>query len=160
MRRVLLLFVLCSTSRAQTAEMVQLADRWAAHFGVERELVHAVIEAESAWNPTVVSSAGAVGLMQLMPATAATFGVRDRFDIAENIRGGVAYLAWLRDRCAGDLRLIVASYNAGLSRVRQLRLEFRSAAVHQYVERVAFLYRRNRWISFLRTFQSQGQENR
>lgn len=160
MRLILQLLALCGALNAQTSEMVQVADHWADHFGVERELVHAVIEAESAWNSSAVSIAGAAGLMQLMPATAAHFGVRDRFDIAENIRGGVAYLAWLRDQCAGNLRLIIASYNAGFSRVRKLGLEFRSVAVQAYVERVAFLYRRNRWVRLLRESQSQQQENR
>jgi soluble lytic murein transglycosylase-like protein len=69
--------------------MVETANHWADHFGIEKELVHAVIEAESAWKPTAVSHAGAAGLMQLMPATAATFEVRNRFDVTENIRGGV-----------------------------------------------------------------------
>ncbi len=160
MSRTLLLLSLCITVDAQTPELVQLADWWAVHFGVENELVHAVIEAESAWNPNAVSAAGAAGLMQLMPATAATFGVSNRFDVAENIRGGVAYLAWLRDECDGDLRLIIASYNAGFARVRRLGLKFQSVAVHSYVERVAFLYRRNRWISLLRLSQPSQQEHR
>jgi soluble lytic murein transglycosylase-like protein len=160
MSRTLLLLYLCITVDAQTPEMVQLADSWAVHFGIEKELVHAVIEAESAWNPNAVSAVGAAGLMQLMPATAATFGVSNRFDAAENIRGGVAYLAWLRDECDGDLRLIIASYNAGFARVRRLGLKFQSVAVRSYVERVAFLYRRNRWISLLRLSQPPQQEHR
>lgn len=155
MKPLLLLPFLSGALSAQAPEIVETANRWADHFGIEKELVHAVIEAESAWKPTAVSQAGAAGLMQLMPATAATFGVRNRFDATENIRGGVAYLAWLRDQCSGDLRLIIASYNAGLSRVRRLGLDFRSATVQAYVERVAFLYRRNRWISVLRASQSQ-----
>ena len=157
MKSLLLLLLLSGALSAQPAEIVETANRWANHFGIEKELVHAVIEAESAWRPTAISPAGAAGLMQLMPATAATFGVRNRFDVTENIRGGVAYLAWLRDQCSGDLRLIIASYNAGPSRVRRLG---RSASVQAYVERVAFLYRRNRWISVLRASQSQEQENR
>ena len=72
---------------------------WASHysiaFGVPFEFVQAIIDVESAWQPNVVSPKGAVGLMQLMPPTAATFGVTNRFRIEENIRGGVAYLAYL-----------------------------------------------------------------
>ena len=149
MNRLLLLIWIGTALNAQTPELVRIADHWAEHFGIEKELVHAVIEAESAWNPTAVSEAGAAGLMQLMPATALTFGVTNRFDASENIRGGVAYLAWLRDQCAEDLRLMIASYNAGWSRVQKQGLEFRSEPVRAYVERIAFLYRRNRWISLL-----------
>ena len=61
------------------------------------ELVHAIIEVESAWHPRAVSNKGAAGLMQLMPATAVTFGVTNRFEIEQNIRGGVAYLARLTE---------------------------------------------------------------
>lgn len=129
----------------QSAEAVHWANHWADRYGVERELVEAVIEAESAWNPRAVSRAGAAGLMQLMPATAATFGVRNRFDVEQNIRGGVAYLAWLSRRCHGDRRLILGSYNAGENRVLPRGLNYRSRDVYSYVRRVAYLYRRNRW---------------
>ena len=112
--------------------------------------MYAVIEAESAWNPHAISTAGAVGLMQLMPETAATFGVRNRFDTRENIRGGVAYLVWLRKHCGEDRRLILASYNAGPKRVLAQRLRYSSAEVNEYVRRVAHLYRRNRWETILR----------
>jgi len=70
------------------------ADYYAHEFGVPAELVAAVIDVESAWQPAVVSPKGAAGLMQLMPATAYRFGVTNRFRIEENIRGGVAYLAY------------------------------------------------------------------
>jgi soluble lytic murein transglycosylase-like protein len=134
----------------QTPELRQWAAHWADRYGVERELVCAVIEAESGWNARAVSSAGAAGLMQLMPDTAAAFGVRDRFDPAENIRGGVAYLAWLRDRYGGDRRLMVAAYNAGHGRVLRNGLNYASREVHSYVTRVAYLYRRNRWATLIR----------
>jgi soluble lytic murein transglycosylase-like protein len=73
------------------------------------------------------------------------FCVENRFDIAENIRGGVAYLAWLKDHCGADWRLILASYNAGHRRVLRKGLNYSSAEVHGYVKHVAQLYRRNRW---------------
>lgn len=129
----------------QSIDAVRWANHWADRYGVERELVYAVIEAESAWNPKAVSRGGAAGLMQLMPATAAAFGVRNRFDVEQNIRGGVAYLAWLNRRCRGDRRLILASYNAGENRVLPRGLNYRSQEVYSYVRRVAYLYRRNRW---------------
>ncbi len=120
------------------------ADHFADAYGLQRELVYAVIEAESAWNPRAVSEAGAAGLMQLMPETAVALRVRNRFDAADNIRGGVAYLAWLMNYFGGDVRLAVASYNAGHGRILRAGLQYRSAEVHSYVSRVAALYRRNR----------------
>jgi len=75
---------------------------------------------------------------------AAAFRVRNRFDVAENIRGGVAYLAWLMDYFGGDMRLAVAGYNVGYRRILLHGLRYRSAEVHGYVRRVADLYWRNR----------------
>lgn len=80
---------------------------------VEEALVRAVIHAESAYNPRAVSPKGATGLMQLMPATARRYGVRDRFDPTENVQGGVAYLRDLLRMFNHNLRLAVAAYNAG-----------------------------------------------
>lgn len=85
----------------------------AREFGVEEAVVRAVIHAESAFNPTALSRAGAQGLMQLMPATARRFGVSDAYDASQNIRGGVQYLSWLLRRFNGDLTLAAAGYNAG-----------------------------------------------
>lgn len=114
---------------------------YASMFEVPVELVDAIIQAESGWNPYAISSKGAVGLMQLMPATAVRFGVKDRFDITENIRGGVAYLAWLMRLFRGDLRLVVAAYQAGESRVLSRGLGYSCPEVFYYVNRVAHLYR-------------------
>ena len=80
---------------------------------VSPALVLAVIGIESAGRPDAVSSAGAVGLMQLIPATAERFGVRDATDPVQNIKGGVAYLDWLLDRFDNDPVLVLAAYNAG-----------------------------------------------
>ena len=85
---------------------------------VSPALVLALISVESAGNGDAVSSAGAQGLMQLMPATAARFGVTDRADPVENIKGGVAYLAWLMDHFDNDPILVLAGYNAGEGAVR------------------------------------------
>ncbi|WP_449467221.1 lytic transglycosylase domain-containing protein [Stenotrophomonas humi] len=85
----------------------------AREFGVEEAVVRAIIHAESAFNPTALSRAGAQGLMQLMPATARRFGVTDAYDSGQNIRGGVKYLSWLLRRFNGDLTLAAAGYNAG-----------------------------------------------
>jgi len=119
---------------------VRCAAYYASAFGVPVELVDAVIQVESAWNPYAVSNKGAAGLMQLMPATAARFGVRNRFDIEDNIRGGVAYLAWLIRLFRGDLRLVVAAYNAGVSPILLRGLAYSSPEVFTYVTRVAQVY--------------------
>lgn len=86
---------------------------------VSPALVLAVISVESAGRETAVSSAGAQGLMQLMPATAARFGVTESFDPAQNIRGGVAYLDWLLTHFGNDPLLALAGYNAGEGNVRR-----------------------------------------
>ncbi len=85
----------------------------AARYRLDPVLIRAVILTESAFNATAVSSAGALGLMQLMPAVAAELGVRNAFDPRENIMGGVRYLRQLLEAHDGDLALALASYNAG-----------------------------------------------
>ena len=81
--------------------------------GVEGELVHAIIWAESSYNPNAVSPAGAAGLMQLMPETARSYGVRNVFDPAENIQAGVKIMRQLLAKFDGDPELALAAYNAG-----------------------------------------------
>jgi hypothetical protein len=117
-----------------------IADRWhadilrhTANTRVSPALVLAVIAVESAGQVDAVSSAGAGGLMQLMPDTAARFGVTDRMDPGQNIRGGVAYLDWLLDRFDGDAVLALAGYNAGEGAVD------RNAGVPPFAETRAYV---------------------
>jgi soluble lytic murein transglycosylase-like protein len=87
--------------------------------GLDRKLLHALVVVESAYRAQTCSHAGACGLTQLMPGTAADLGVRDRFDPHENLRGGADYLARQILRF-GDLRLALAAYNSGPGRVARL----------------------------------------
>jgi hypothetical protein len=134
----------CAAQQDQRTAAVQLADHYAAVYQVPRELVHSIIEVESGWHPRAVSSKGAVGLMQLMPATAATFGVTNRFEIDQNIRGGVAYLARLLKLFSGDLRLVAAAYLTGEAQILRAGLKYSNAEVYRYVVKVARLYSEKR----------------
>ena len=101
----------------------QVLPRWGdihlgALFAVVAALALAVISVESAGRSDAVSHAGAAGLMQLIPATAERFGVVDRMDPSDNIRGGVAYLDWLMGQFGGDPLMVLAAYNAGENAVR------------------------------------------
>jgi hypothetical protein len=106
--------VIDSRMRApRTIGFDDLIQHHSADQGIRAELVRAVIQAESAFDPWARSIKGAMGLMQLMPATAAEFGVMNAFDPAENIRAGVRYLRRLLDRYNNNEELALAAYNAG-----------------------------------------------
>jgi soluble lytic murein transglycosylase len=116
--------------------------RAARKFGVDPNLVRAVIAAESNFNPAAVSPKGARGLMQLMPSTASRFGVRDIFDPVQNIFGGVRYLRYLLDLFGGDLVLALAAYNAGEKIVQDRGGVPRFRETVNYVDRVMSGYGR------------------
>ena len=97
----------------RSPEMLALVDEIAEKEGVDSFLARAVIQAESAFNYKARSRAGALGLMQLMPATALRFGVMDPFDTRQNIIGGCKYLKWLMDYYKSDAVKVIAAYNAG-----------------------------------------------
>ena len=120
-------------------EAVYYADAYSDHYHVPRELVHAIITQESNWRADALSEKGALGIMQLMPATAARFGVRDPFSLANNIGGGVRYLAELMQEFKGELRLVVAAYYCGSRHVTDL--SYSNSAVLSYVASVRRLYR-------------------
>jgi hypothetical protein len=93
--------------------LVQMINRIAALHDVEPMLVHSVIKAESNYNPLAISSKGAQGIMQLIPATARRFGVANTFNVQQNIEGGVKYLKFLMDYFHSDYVKVIAAYNAG-----------------------------------------------
>jgi len=119
-------------------------NRIAAQYRLEPALMHAVISAESSYNPWAVSPKGAMGLMQLMPGTAERFGVNNPYDPIANMHGGARYLRWLLDRF-DDPRLAVAAYNAGEGAVQKYGNQIPPYRETQtYVVRVLDFYQRYR----------------
>lgn len=112
----------------------------AERYGVEPRLVEAIVQAESAGNPTAVSPKGARGLMQLMPERAALLGVRNSFDPHQNVDGGVRHVRDLLQSFGGDVTLAVAAYNAGEGAVRSYGGVPPFAETREYVRRVRALY--------------------
>jgi soluble lytic murein transglycosylase-like protein len=94
-----------------------IVDKASRAYGVDAALVHAVILAESSYDPDARSPAGAAGLMQLMPETARRYGVKDLLDPAQNVRGGVKCLSELLRQFDGNVELALAAYNAGANAV-------------------------------------------
>ena len=91
----------------------------AKRYGVDAALIKAIIMAESSYNHRAISKRGAIGLMQLMPATANSLGVEDIFDPAHNVNGGAKYIKQLLEQFNGNLELALAAYNAGSTKVKK-----------------------------------------
>lgn len=113
-------------------------------YGVDEDLVRAVVRMESGGNARAVSTAGAMGLMQLMPGTAEMLGVDDPFDPAQNVDGGVRYLKMMLDRYDGDETLALAAYHSGPGRVDRYGGVPPYPKVTHYVKTVKALLRRAR----------------
>lgn len=107
---------------------------------IDPELIHAIIEVESTWNPRARSRKGAVGLMQLLPATGRRFGVSDLVNPRQNVAGGVRYLRFLLDRFDGNLELALAAYNAGENAVESAQGVPPYPETRKYLERLRALY--------------------
>ncbi|MEN2998742.1 MAG: lytic transglycosylase domain-containing protein [Brevinematia bacterium] len=110
-------------------------------FGVPKELIKAVIKAESNFNPIAISHKNAMGLMQLIPSTAKEMGVEDVFDPLQNIMGGTKYLRMLLDRYNGNLFLALSAYNAGPERVDRVGGIPEIEETKTYVDRVIKFYK-------------------
>ena len=103
--------------------------------GLDYDLVAALVQAESDFQPNTLSKKGAIGLMQLMPDTARRFGCKDPWNWEENIKGGVSFLSYLHELFAGDVPLILAAYNAGEDAVRKY-----SNKIPPYAETVRYVF--------------------
>ncbi len=112
-------------------------ERAAAEHSLPPQLIHSVIKVESNYDPAAVSPKGALGLMQLIPATARRFGVADVFDPAENIEGGAKYLRYLLNLYGGDYPLALAAYNAGEGAVAKYGTVPPYAETQNYLKLVA-----------------------
>jgi soluble lytic murein transglycosylase len=117
-------------------DLMTLIEQYALQRGLDPVLVRAMIQVESGYDPSAVSRKGAIGLMQLMPATAAMFQVSDPFDPAQNIGAGTAYMRQLLDSFDEQLVLALAGYNAGPEAVRRYGGVPPYRETQQYVERV------------------------
>jgi soluble lytic murein transglycosylase-like protein len=116
--------------------IVDLVESIAPRYNVATPLALAIIEAESNFDPAAISPKNAQGLMQLIPETAARFRVKNPFDPAQNIRGGVAYLRWLLAYFEGDVALVAAAYNAGERTVERYRGVPPYSETRAYVQRI------------------------
>ena len=129
-----------STATPATGDFAALINQAAKKYNVNPNLVQAVVKAESNFNPSAVSSAGALGLMQLMPATAAGLGVSNALDPAQNIEGGVKFLSQLLTHYNGNVKLAVAAYNAGQGAVDRYNGVPPYQETQTYVDRVLGYY--------------------
>lgn len=130
---------------AAKASYRQIIDDAARSYGLDSALLHAVISVESRYDPTVVSKAGAIGLMQLMPETATRYGVTDSFDAVQNLHGGAKYLRDLLHMFNNNVSLALAAYNAGENAV--IRYGNRippNRETRKYVPKVLGYYRKYR----------------
>ncbi len=125
-----------SKDPARYSRYSSLIDEAAQLYQLPHSFIRAVVRVESDFNPQVVSRAGAMGLMQLMPKTARSMGVSDPFDARQNILGGARYLRILANRFKGDLVLTVAAYNAGEGAVQKHRGIPPYKETQRYVRRV------------------------
>ena len=130
-----------SAQMPSAIELERAVTRAAQQHHLHPALLFAVMKAESSFNPIVVSKAGAVGLMQLVPETALRHGVRNLYDTNENVAGGARHLRYLLDRFHGNTRLALAAYNAGERKVDRYKQIPPYKETRHYVQKVLSYYR-------------------
>ncbi len=137
MKKLCLLLVLAPSQLRLGATGPSAPERYVAHYAsqyrVPPELIAALIDVESRWNPNALSNKGAMGLMQLMPATARRFGAFQPFDEEQNIAAGTRYVTTLMWEFRGDLRLVAAAYYAGDHWIEKKQLNYQNPDVVAYV---------------------------
>ncbi len=129
-----------ATGVAPRTRYISLINEWAPQYNLDANLVEAVVAVESNYDRFAVSKKGAQGLMQLIPATAKRFGVRDVFDAADNIRGGIRYLNFLMSYFQGTLEHVLAAYNAGERTVVRYHGVPPYPETQKYIRKVTSLY--------------------
>lgn len=136
------IFLLSILAHSQTGPSFaeRCVEHYARHYNVPPELIAALIDIESDWNPRAVSYMGAMGLMQLMPSTARRFGAAQPFDIEQNVAAGTRYVTTLMWEFHGDLRLVTAAYYAGDRWVGEAQLNYSNPDVIAYVRAVRQRY--------------------
>ena len=128
------------------APIPELIEHTARKYNVDPNLVHAVVKVESDYNQFAVSHAGAEGLMQLVPSTARRFGISNSFDARQNIEAGVRYLKYLQTLYGGNMRLVLAAYNAGEGAVGKFQ------GIPRYRETESYVYQvGRRWGALTRS---------
>jgi soluble lytic murein transglycosylase len=142
----------CCLAEATPTKAEQFVQKYAAQYRVPPELIAALIDVESAWNPqatsTIKSKKGvqhAMGIMQLLPSTATRFGALQPYDVEQNIAAGTRYVTTLMWEFHGDLRLVAAAYYAGDRWVGKEQLNYRNPDVVAYVEKVRQRYIKRRF---------------
>ena len=130
---LLLTFPRFALAQIDPAPAGQFVRQYAAHYRVSPEFVAALIDVESRWNPLALSNKGAIGLMQLMPATARRYGAFKPFDVEQNIAAGTRYVTALMREFHGDLRLVAAAYYAGDHGIAREQLNYHNPDVVDYV---------------------------
>ncbi len=131
-----------ASTNSGNADIDALIEQYSAKNGLDSAFVKAVIKQESGFQPKVTSSCGAMGLMQLMPATANSLGVKDAYDPEQNIAGGTKYLKGLLDRFGGDKSLALAAYNAGPNAVAKYNGIPPYKETQNYVKNIMSMYQK------------------